>query len=73
MPDKVNMVACGIEHTVALTQKGEVYVFGSNKQGQLGTGPPSKGSPIPILLQELSFAKMIKIRAGSFSAAMSAD
>ena len=48
-------------------------MFGSNKQGQLGTGPPSKGSPIPILLQELSFARMIKIRAGSFSAAMSAD
>ena len=50
IPDKVNSVASGIEHTVVLTNKGDVYVFGSNRQGQLGTGPPSKGSPSPILL-----------------------
>jgi alpha-tubulin suppressor-like RCC1 family protein len=44
--------------------KGEVYVMGSNTQGQLGTGPPSKGSGIPLLLEELSFSRMVKIRAG---------
>lgn len=66
-------MACGNEHTIALTLKGEVYVMGSNTQGQLGTGPPSRGSPMPILLEELTFARMIKIRAGSFSAALSSD
>lgn len=73
IPDKVSEVACGEQHTVALTMKGEVYVMGSNTQGQLGTGPPSKGSPIPILLAELSFARMVKVRAGTFTAALSTD
>jgi len=53
--------------------KGEVYVMGANTSGQLGTGPPSKGSPIPILLEELSFSRMVQVRAGSFSAALSTD
>jgi E3 ubiquitin-protein ligase HERC4 len=30
IPDKVSEVACGEQHTVALTMKGEVYVMGSN-------------------------------------------
>lgn len=47
--------------------------MGSNTQGQLGIGPPSKGSAIPMLLQELSFSRMIIIRAGSFSGALSED
>ena len=73
IPDKVNQVACGQAHTVTLTMKGEVYVMGANTSGQLGTGPPSKGSPIPILLEELSFSRMVQVRAGSFSAALSTD
>jgi len=47
--------------------------MGSNAHGQLGTGPPSKGSSMPILLEELSFSRMVQIRAGQFSAAMSTD
>lgn len=38
VPDKVAEAACGEEHTIVLTQKGEVYAFGSNRRGQLGTG-----------------------------------
>jgi hypothetical protein len=53
--------------------KGEVYVMGSNTQGQLGIGPPSKGSSIPIILQELSFSRMVHVRAGIFSGALSQD
>lgn len=30
IPDKINSVACGQTHTVALTMKGEIYVMGSN-------------------------------------------
>ena len=33
IPDKVNSIACGCAHTIALTMKGEVYVMGSNTQG----------------------------------------
>ena len=73
VPDKVTEAACGEEHTVVLTQKGEVYAFGSNRKGQLGTGQPSKGCALPTFLEELSFSRMIKVRAGSFSASLSAD
>lgn len=34
----VVQVACGLHHTVVLTLSGEVYCFGSNQFGQLGTG-----------------------------------
>lgn len=34
----VTQIACGLHHTVILTQAGEVFTFGSNQYGQLGTG-----------------------------------
>ena len=34
----VAQVACGAFHTLALTEKGEVYSWGNNCWGQLGTG-----------------------------------
>ncbi|XP_067640218.1 E3 ubiquitin-protein ligase highwire isoform X3 [Eurosta solidaginis] len=40
----VVQVSCGLHHTVVLTLEGEVYTFGSNQYGQLGTGdlqPPN--------------------------------
>ena len=38
IPDKVVDVACGTEHTLVLTEKGDVFAMGSNSKGQLGTG-----------------------------------
>ena len=73
IPDKVVETACGLEHTLVLTMKGEVYAMGSNRKGQLGTGSPSKGCMLPTFLEELSFSRMVKVRAGSFSASLSAD
>lgn len=45
-PQKINLptsspvvqIACGLHHTVVLTLAGEVFTFGSNQYGQLGTG-----------------------------------
>ncbi|XP_011257668.1 probable E3 ubiquitin-protein ligase HERC4 isoform X1 [Camponotus floridanus] len=31
-------IACGIEHSIALTNDGELYSWGSNREGQLGIG-----------------------------------
>jgi|688.fasta_scaffold122082_1 hypothetical protein len=74
IPEKVSEAACGEEHTVVLTQNGEIYTMGSNARGQLGTGTSShKGSPLPTFIEELSFSKMIKVRAGTFSACLSSD
>lgn len=33
IPDKVAEAACGDEHTVVLTQNGEIYTMGSNTRG----------------------------------------
>lgn len=38
---KVTQVACGSYHSLALTANGEVYGWGSNNCGQLGTGSTS--------------------------------
>lgn len=73
IPDKVAEVACGVDHTIVLSQKGEVFAMGSNRKGQLGTGSPSRGCALPTFLEELSFARMVKVRAGTFSASLSAD
>ena len=35
---RVVQIACGQEHTVALTSEGDLYAWGSNRFGQLGTG-----------------------------------
>lgn len=34
----VVQISCGLHHTVLLTSAGEVFTFGSNQYGQLGTG-----------------------------------
>ncbi|KAI8054582.1 hypothetical protein BDF22DRAFT_679915 [Syncephalis plumigaleata] len=36
LPNPVQSAACGRDHTVVITIKGEVYTFGGNRWGQLG-------------------------------------
>jgi alpha-tubulin suppressor-like RCC1 family protein len=38
LPLRIKSVVCGDEHTVALTEGGRIFSFGSNKRGQLGLG-----------------------------------
>lgn len=74
IPDKISEVACGLSHTLVLTQNGHVYAMGDNRKGQLGTDSTSeRGSSLPTYIEVLSFMKMVKIRAGNFSAAMASD
>lgn len=55
-------IACGLHHTVVLTQSGEVFTFGSNQFGQLGTGDlaPFIG---PVQVKLNSF--IVQVAAGS--------
>ncbi|KAF6200669.1 hypothetical protein GE061_005112 [Apolygus lucorum] len=47
----VVQVACGLHHTVVLTQSGDVYTFGSNSYGQLGVGDVMiRGGPVQVKL-----------------------
>uniref|UniRef100_A0A8C0UWC3 X-linked retinitis pigmentosa GTPase regulator n=1 Tax=Cyanistes caeruleus TaxID=156563 RepID=A0A8C0UWC3_CYACU len=36
--DKPVLISCGDEHTAIITEKGKLYMFGSNDWGQLGLG-----------------------------------
>ncbi|KAJ5073674.1 regulator of chromosome condensation [Anaeramoeba ignava] len=52
--------SCGCDHTLVLTSKGKLIVFGNNQQGELGTGDTkNKFIPIQIELPELRFNEYI--------------
>lgn len=38
LAERIIQVACGMTHTLSLTDENNVYAMGSNKHGQLGTG-----------------------------------
>lgn len=67
-------MACGASHSVLLSESGEVYTMGENSRGQLGTGSTSsKGVPNPRLVEELTFTKLVEVRAGLFTATLSIE
>lgn len=49
----VIQIACGLHHTLVLTTAGEVFTFGSNQFGQLGTGDlQSVASPVLLKIPD---------------------
>ncbi|WAR63538.1 hypothetical protein PtB15_17B138 [Puccinia triticina] len=48
---KVKFVALGQDHTVVITNSGQVYTFGMNRFGQLGYGPESPGASLENMIQ----------------------
>lgn len=51
---QVIQIACGQFHSLALTNSGEIYSFGSNLHGQLGLGFDSEKISKPTLLKSLA-------------------
>ncbi|XP_012592732.2 RCC1 and BTB domain-containing protein 2 isoform X1 [Microcebus murinus] len=50
---RVQRVACGYAHTLVLTDEGQVYAWGANSYGQLGTGNKSNQSyPTPVVVEK---------------------
>ena len=48
--DKIELVACGMYHTLVLTNISKLFGFGTNEKGQLGcSSRPSSNIPIPIV------------------------
>lgn len=47
-PLRIAAVACGDRHSLALTDAGELYAFGCNAFGQLGSGERLRSSPVPV-------------------------
>lgn len=56
-------VACGREHTLALTRTGQVYAFGAGFGGRLGNGS-EKDAELPIQVQCLDEVTIAQIDAG---------
>ena len=48
LPEKIQELALGDDHTLLLTRSGEVYSMGCNAKGQLGTGGGQRN--VPVLL-----------------------
>lgn len=75
--EHVGQVACGTDHTLVLTVTGLVYAMGSNAHGQLGIhrGPHAilMNLNLPENVMDLNFQRIVKIRAGLFSAALTEE
>jgi X-linked retinitis pigmentosa GTPase regulator len=67
--ERVTDVACGIFHTLILTENGRVYATGGNSFGQLGIGT-KKNTNIPTRIKDFERVRVQKIACGHHSAAL---
>jgi hypothetical protein len=61
--EKIVMISCGVRHSLALTERGRVFGWGQNSDGQLGIAIGNSSEPIIIELNDL---KVKKIGCGAF-------
>jgi hypothetical protein len=61
--EKIVMISCGYEHSLALTESGRVFGWGKNYFGQLGVDVEHSSEPIII---EMNDSKIKKISCGLF-------
>jgi len=64
---KVKKITAGSISSLALTEGGQVYVWGSQQNGQLGIGPknyPSPIVPVPTIVSLLGTEKIADISSG---------
>ncbi|XP_029910455.1 probable E3 ubiquitin-protein ligase HERC3 [Myripristis murdjan] len=70
----VSQVACGSQHSVALTRDGQVYTWGQDSSGQLGLGKRKPVVGSPQLVRSLWANPLVQVSAGgeqSFALAVS--
>ncbi|KMQ90700.1 rcc1 and btb domain-containing protein 1 [Lasius niger] len=66
-------VACGFEHTLALTDEGKVYAWGKNDKGQVGVNNNLEISA-PVMVNVSEMEKVLDIAAyGNLSVAVGSD
>ncbi|BES87517.1 e3 ubiquitin-protein ligase [Nesidiocoris tenuis] len=58
-------IACGYRHSLALTNRGELYAWGANDHGQLGIGRRSSVVPIPMVIASLHGLPLSYIACGA--------
>jgi len=59
-------IACGVEHSIALTNDGELYAWGSNKEGQLGLGSHTLTEIKPKRISALAAVPIAFIACGGY-------
>ena len=62
----VVQIACGKKHTLALTNNGELYAWGSNSDGQLGLGEDVKIETRPRIIADLETLPIAFIACGGY-------
>ncbi|XP_011636945.1 probable E3 ubiquitin-protein ligase HERC4 isoform X1 [Pogonomyrmex barbatus] len=62
----VVQIACGVEHSIALTNDGELYAWGSNKEGQLGLGSYTVTEIKPKRITSLAAVPLAFIACGGY-------
>ncbi|XP_033122621.1 RCC1 and BTB domain-containing protein 1-like isoform X2 [Anneissia japonica] len=68
---KVTQIACGSHHTLALTEMGEMYAWGYNNCGQVGTGATANINTPRKVASVLAGKKVVSIACGqTFSLAL---
>ncbi|KAA0721992.1 putative E3 ubiquitin-protein ligase HERC3 [Triplophysa tibetana] len=60
----VIQITCGDQHSMALTQEGQMFVWGENSHGQLGLGEGRSRSQTPQRVQCLDGVPLAQISAG---------
>ncbi|XP_068567720.1 probable E3 ubiquitin-protein ligase HERC3 [Cebidichthys violaceus] len=60
----VSQIACGSQHSVALTKGGQVYTWGRDSRGQLGLGRSEPGASSPQHIRSLSALPLVQVAAG---------
>ncbi|KAJ3678387.1 hypothetical protein LUZ60_002190 [Juncus effusus] len=69
---RIVQVSCGGYHSLALSDKGEVYAWGHGGQGQLGQ-PSVQNQRVPKLIEALSHENITFISCGGSSSAAISD
>ncbi|KHJ84499.1 regulator of condensation, partial [Oesophagostomum dentatum] len=59
----VSELVCGSEHCLALTEEGEIFVWGNGEDGRLGTGK-SEWISTPVQISTLDGVRVASCRAG---------
>ncbi len=61
----IEKISCGLRHNLLLSREGEIYVFGDNSYGELGTG--DKETQITSKKLNINYQKFCNISAHSLN------